>query len=130
MSLARVTSVAVALAMLLVLGAAVPAEAAEPDSPIQARVQALVPAMEAYIADGMKAFDCPGMAVGIVADDSLVYGKGFGFRRKGVRRPISARCFRLARQRRPSSPRPSRSWSIGTSCTGMTGWLISIRTSR
>ena len=28
-------------------------------------------------------FDLPGLAIGIVADDRLVYAKGFGVRRKG-----------------------------------------------
>ena len=30
----------------------------------------------------MKTFDCPGLAIGIVANDRLVYGKGFGVRSK------------------------------------------------
>ena len=31
----------------------------------------------------MKAFDVPGLAIGIVAGDKLIYAKGFGVRRKG-----------------------------------------------
>jgi CubicO group peptidase (beta-lactamase class C family) len=31
----------------------------------------------------MKAFDLPALAIGIIADDGFVYGKGFGVRRKG-----------------------------------------------
>ena len=41
------------------------------------------PALEAYIADGMKDFDDPGLAIGIVSGDRLVYAKGFGVTRKG-----------------------------------------------
>jgi CubicO group peptidase (beta-lactamase class C family) len=52
-------------------------------SPVEARIQAQIPALEAYIASGMKAFDVPGLALGIVADDKLVFAKGFGVRSKG-----------------------------------------------
>jgi CubicO group peptidase (beta-lactamase class C family) len=34
--------------------------------------------LDAYIADAMVKFDQPGLAVGIVKDGTLVYGKGFG----------------------------------------------------
>ncbi len=33
--------------------------AAEPDSTVESRIQAAIPEIEAYIADGMKAFDVP-----------------------------------------------------------------------
>src|SRR5215467_1266477 len=46
------------------------------------RVLAQIPELEAYIAGGMKAFDVPGLAIGIVAGDRLVYAKGFGVRSK------------------------------------------------
>jgi CubicO group peptidase (beta-lactamase class C family) len=59
------------------------AQAATPDAAMEARVQALVPELEAYIASGMTAFDDPGLGLGIVAGDELVYAKGFGVRRKG-----------------------------------------------
>jgi hypothetical protein len=36
------------------------------------RVQARIPEIEAYIASGMKGFDVPGVAIGIVAGDKLV----------------------------------------------------------
>jgi CubicO group peptidase (beta-lactamase class C family) len=47
------------------------------DAPIEDRVQALIPDVEAYIASGMKGFDVPSLAIGIVAGDRLVYAKGF-----------------------------------------------------
>jgi len=45
--------------------------------------------LESYVAEGMTAFDCPGLAVGIVAGDKLVYAKGFGVqkRRRASRHP-------------------------------------------
>jgi len=39
----------------------------------------------------MKAFDVPGLAIGIVAGDKLVYAKGFGGRRKGGGELVDAR---------------------------------------
>jgi CubicO group peptidase (beta-lactamase class C family) len=48
-----------------------------------ARIAALVPSLERYVAKGMQSFDDPGLAIGIVNGDRLVYAKGFGVRRKG-----------------------------------------------
>ena len=59
------------------------AETTPPEPSIQQRVQALVPSLEEYIAANMKSFDMPGLAIGIVAGDKLVYAKGFGVRAKG-----------------------------------------------
>jgi hypothetical protein len=59
--------------------------AADPNAPNQAletRIQGLISDVERYIASGMKAFDVPGLAIGIIANDKLVYGKGFGVRAK------------------------------------------------
>jgi CubicO group peptidase (beta-lactamase class C family) len=70
------------------------ARAAEPtkaEPPIEQRIQALVPRMEAYIATGMKAFDVPGLAIGIVTGDRLVYAKGFGVRSKAAALPVDPR---------------------------------------
>jgi CubicO group peptidase (beta-lactamase class C family) len=58
-------------------------EPAKPDAAAENRTQALIPDIEAYIANGMSAFDVPGLAIGIVAGDKLVYAKGFGLRSKG-----------------------------------------------
>src|SRR6516225_6800934 len=62
---------------------AVAAEATPPEASIEQRVQALVPSLEDYTAANLKAFDVPGLAIGIVAGDRLIYAKGFGFRRRG-----------------------------------------------
>ena len=53
------------------------------DPAMDAKIEALAPKLETYIADGMKAFDDPGLAIGIVSGDRLVYAKGFGVTRKG-----------------------------------------------
>lgn len=55
------------------------------------RITALIPGLEARITTGMKAFDAPGLAVGIVADDRIVYAKGFGVRGRQASAPVSPR---------------------------------------
>jgi CubicO group peptidase (beta-lactamase class C family) len=65
--------------------------AAEPDPSVESRVQAAIPEIEAYIADGMKAFDVPGLAIGIVANDKLIYAKGFGVRSKSGGQLVNSR---------------------------------------
>jgi len=47
---------------------------------MEARIAAIIPALEAYVEKGMADFDVPGAAVGLVAGDRLVYAKGFGLR--------------------------------------------------
>jgi CubicO group peptidase (beta-lactamase class C family) len=53
------------------------------EASIEQRVQALLPSLEDYIEANMKSFDVPGLAIGIVVGDKLVYAKGFGVRSKG-----------------------------------------------
>ncbi|MBM6595599.1 serine hydrolase [Microvirga pudoricolor] len=67
------------------------AQDAGPRPVSDAQVQALVPEIEAYIASGMKAYDSPGLAIGIVAGDKLVYAKGFGIRAKGGSDPVDTK---------------------------------------
>jgi CubicO group peptidase (beta-lactamase class C family) len=65
---------------------------ASPSGPTtEERIQALVPELEAYIASGMKGFDLPGLAIGIVANNKLVYAKGFGVRSKSNGLPVDTR---------------------------------------
>jgi CubicO group peptidase (beta-lactamase class C family) len=52
------------------------------DQVVETRIQSLVPDVERYITSGMKVFDVPGLAIGIIANDKLVYSKGFGARSK------------------------------------------------
>ena len=62
--------------------AALSVEPTKPDHALEARIQAVIPDVERYISSGMKALDVPGLGIGIIANDKLVYGKGFGFRSK------------------------------------------------
>jgi len=67
------------------------AKAAEPsktEANMEGRVQELIPDIEAYVVNGMKGFDIPGLAIGIVANNRLVYAKGFGVRSKSNRLPV------------------------------------------
>lgn len=54
-----------------------------PQATIERQVQELAPSLEDYIAANMKSFDVPGLAIGIVGGDKLIYAKGFGARSKG-----------------------------------------------
>lgn len=75
-----------ALLFCVPLLAATPAElavAAEPNPAAPVGIAALESELEDYVAAGMKAFDAPGLAIGIVAGDRLVYSRGFGVRRNG-----------------------------------------------
>lgn len=59
--------------------------------PVQPQdVERLVPEIEAYVAKAMKAWKAPGVAVGIVAGDKLVYAKGFGVKQVGSNEPVDA----------------------------------------
>lgn len=58
---------------------------------IEDRVQELIPDIEAYITSGMKGFDIPGLAIGIVANNRLIYAKGFGVRSKSNGLPVDTR---------------------------------------
>jgi CubicO group peptidase (beta-lactamase class C family) len=67
-------------AVLFVAAAPVAARA---DADLDAQVEALVPDLEAEIARGMEDFGVPGLAIGIIDADGLVWGKGFGVGRLG-----------------------------------------------
>ena len=71
--------------------AAISGQAAAADPPIEALIETMIPVTEAYIANGMKTFDLPGLAMGIVANDRLVYSKGFGVRSKAGGAPVDTR---------------------------------------
>src|SRR5262249_13505864 len=66
-------------------------ELSKPAAPMEARVKALIPDLEAYIERAMKAYDLPGLAIGIVTGDRLVHAKGFGVRSKAGGAPIDTR---------------------------------------
>lgn len=54
----------------------------------QASIEALLPEFEKQVTEGMKAFSVPGVAVGIIHDDKLIYAKGFGVRALGKPEPV------------------------------------------
>jgi CubicO group peptidase (beta-lactamase class C family) len=87
--LRAVALVATVLAATIAPGAAQAEDHA--DAAMAERIQALIPRLEGTIADGMKAFDTPGLAIGIVANDRLVYSKGFGVRSKSGGAPVDTR---------------------------------------
>ena len=66
-------------------------EASQVATPMETRIKALIPDLETYIRSGMKAFDVPGVAIGIVTGDRLVYAKGFGVRSKAGGAPVDTR---------------------------------------
>jgi CubicO group peptidase (beta-lactamase class C family) len=73
------------------------AEQSETDAPVADRVQSLIPELEAYVTSGMNGFDVPGVAIGIVVGDTLVYAKGFGVRSKSGGVPVDTRTiFQIA----------------------------------
>lgn len=89
-TLTRLLSVAV-FAMTLLIGPFVAAQAPAPAKEIEQRVQTLIPTLEKYVASGMRDFDVPGAAIGIVVGDKLVYAKGFGIRAKNNQAPVDSR---------------------------------------
>jgi CubicO group peptidase (beta-lactamase class C family) len=70
-------------ALLFGLAALSGMSGASAQQPTQASIEALLPDFEKQVAEGMKAFSVPGVAVGIVHDDRLIYAKGFGARELG-----------------------------------------------
>jgi len=83
-SLASATAFVVAVVALPIASqTAAAAEATLSEHSIEQQIGALVPSLEDYISANMKGFDVPGVAIGIVAGNKLVYAKGFGFRSKG-----------------------------------------------
>ena len=62
--------------------------AADSNPKVVAEVRDLVPGLEDYIRRGMEAFDVPGLAIGIVAGDDLIYAGGFGVRAKSDNKAV------------------------------------------
>lgn len=65
-----------------------PAEAAFPTTTAE-DVKAIVSSLEATVESQMDAWGTPGVAIGIVAQDRLVYAQGFGVQEKGASRPVT-----------------------------------------
>lgn len=65
------------------------AKAATGEAMKEAEVAALIPAIEAYVGQSMQTWSAPGVAIAIVAEDRVVYAKGFGERRLGSAEPVT-----------------------------------------
>ncbi|MCK9511810.1 MAG: serine hydrolase [Pigmentiphaga sp.] len=82
------SSLASAAIALAAMAACAPAVS---QTPLPAsEVEALLPQIESTIQAAMTAWEVPGLAVGIVADDQLVYAKGFGIREHGSNKAVDA----------------------------------------
>jgi CubicO group peptidase (beta-lactamase class C family) len=55
------------------------------------RIEAFAPDLDAYAMSGRKAFDVPGLAIGIVADARLAFARGFGVRSNSGGEPVDTR---------------------------------------
>ncbi|AZO80633.1 MULTISPECIES: serine hydrolase [unclassified Bosea (in: a-proteobacteria)] len=73
----------IAAALLFGIAALSGVTKADAQRPTQGSIEALLPEFEKQVAEGMKAFSVPGVAIGIVHDDKLIYAKGFGVRALG-----------------------------------------------
>ena len=49
------------------------------------------PGLDAYIANAVQTWKIPGLAVGIVRNDSVIYAKGFGVLSSGSKTPVNER---------------------------------------
>ena len=131
-SLACATVLAAAFVALSIASqTAAAAEATPSETSIEQRIQALVPSLEEYISANMKSVDVPGLAIGIVAGDKLVYAKGFGVRTKGGAAAVDTQTlFQIDRRPKRFFPRRWRSRSTGAICIGMIASSISTPISR
>ena len=82
------------LALFVVVGLGVPG-ASPAQEAMAERIAALTPEIEAYVAKGMADFGVPGVAVGLVTGDRLVYAKGFGVGRTGGAAVDSGSVFQI-----------------------------------
>jgi CubicO group peptidase (beta-lactamase class C family) len=90
--------IAMRLALALSIVGFSAAAAAEP---MDARIVALIPDLEATIERGMTAFGSPGLAIGIVTGDRLVYARGFGVRSEGGEPIDTATIFQIGSATKP-----------------------------
>ncbi|MBZ6077178.1 serine hydrolase [Microvirga puerhi] len=81
-------AVAVAATLMLQGGLARAADPQPDAEALRKRIEALLPEFETSFQTGMKSFQVPGAAIGIVVDDKLIYSKGFGVRERGKPDPV------------------------------------------
>jgi CubicO group peptidase (beta-lactamase class C family) len=82
--------VAAALAIVCAANVAHAQEPAKSPAAMEMRIKALIPDLEAYIQNGMQAFDLPGLAIGVVTGDRLMYARGFGVRSRTSGAPVDS----------------------------------------
>src|SRR5688500_2071407 len=58
---------------------------------IAAQPPQLPPALDAYVADVMKAFEVPGLSLAVVKDGKVLLAKGYGVRKMGDPAPVDAK---------------------------------------
>ena len=75
---ARSTTTLSIVTILIAVAISLPAQSAPPD-------------LDSYVANSMKIFDVPGMAVAIVKDGKVVVAKGYGVRKLGDPTPVDER---------------------------------------
>src|SRR4051812_30543123 len=85
--------------LILIVGLGGPARAAAPATPVSARVgppasSSVGPAgvdsarIDASLAEALRVWNTPGLAVAIVHHDEVVYLRGLGVRRVGSKEPV------------------------------------------
>ncbi len=87
----RAAIVALWLTAFFFCDALLPSAGFAAEQPGAESIAAFVPSLESYVIQAMKTFDSPGLAIGIVANDRLVYSKGFGVRSKSGAAPVDTR---------------------------------------
>ena len=101
------------IAALLLMSSIVVAQQQEP-------VEARLKGFDAYMEQVMKDWNAPGIGIGIVMGDKLVYAKGYGFRDYGKKLPYTTTTTQLSPQTPNSSqPSPAACSSKKESCAGM-----------
>lgn len=78
-------SMALTAMALLLAGSAL---AADPPPATAAPNPLPIGGLEDYVTQGMKAFDVPGAAIGIVVQDEVLYTRAFGIKSKSGRQPV------------------------------------------
>ena len=62
-----------------------------PQKPDQAKMKQIIAEFEKYAQKTIKEWQIPGMAVAIVADDKIVYARGFGVKEINGNEPVDTR---------------------------------------
>lgn len=74
------TALLAALASVMLPHPTLAAEHSASDAAMTGRVEAMISKLETYSTRAMEVFDVPGLAIGIVVGDQLIYAKGISAR--------------------------------------------------